>query len=102
MARNNKDSYKKDDKDSYRKDVAKTILPLALGVIAGTISYLISLEGYRDPIGIVVLVIFIYLHKFILPKFEVELAGKDWATLSFLTFTAWYISWTFLLNAQIS
>jgi hypothetical protein len=87
------------DEDIYMKDAIKTIFPLFLGAIAGMVSYLISLEGYRDPIGIIVLVIFIYIHKFILPKFEIELASKDWAVISFLTLTTWYISWTFLLNA---
>lgn len=85
-------------KVSYKEEVVKTLLPLSFGVLAGTISYLISLEGYRDPLGIIILVIFIYLHKFILPAFRIEPVGKDWALLSFLTFTSWYISWTFLLN----
>jgi len=84
--------------ENYREDVIKTLSPLSLGIVAGAVSYLISLEGYRDPLGIIVLVIFIYLHKFILPAFRIEPVGKDWALLSFLTFTAWYISWTFLLN----
>jgi|Deesub1362A_J573_1020465.scaffolds.fasta_scaffold00325_42 hypothetical protein len=112
MAKKNDIKRKKDRKDyaknekaieskqnTYKQDVVKTVSPLGLGAVAGIISYFINLEAHRDPLGIIVLVLFIYVHKFILPKFDIEPAGKDWAVISFLSFTTWYISWTFMLNA---
>ncbi len=81
------------------KDVVKTIIPLAVGVLAGMISFLLTGNmRSRDPFGIIVLVFFIYIHKFILPKFGIELGGKDFLGIGFLTLAGWYISWTLLLN----
>jgi len=77
----------------------KTLMSLLLGGIAGIISYVIASGGMRDPLGIIVLVFMIYLNKFILPKFDVKPEGKDWAMISVLSFAAWYVVWTFLLNA---
>ncbi len=82
----------------YRSDVVKTLFPLFLGAVAGIISYFATIGASRDPIGIIILVLFIYLHKFILPRMNVEPKGKDWIVLSFLSFAAWYIAWTILLN----
>ncbi len=81
------------------RDLIKTIIPLAMGVVAGIISF--SLTGNiraRDPFGMIVLAFFIYLHKFILPRFEIQLETKDWLGIGFLTLSTWYISWTLLLN----
>ncbi len=83
-----------------REGLIKTVIPLALGVLAGVISFIIT-DGIRsrDPLGIIVLVFLIYLNKFLLPKLNVSLEGKDWVAISFLCFASWYITWTFLLNA---
>jgi len=81
------------------RDLIKTVIPLAMGVVAGIISF--SLTGNiraRDPFGIIILVLFVYAHKFILPKFGIELEGKDFLGIGFLTLASWYISWTLLLN----
>jgi len=80
------------------KEAIKTLMPVFLGTLAGVISFIISLEGLRDPVGIIILVLFIYANKFILPKFGIIPENKDWVVLSFLSFATWYISWTFLLN----
>ncbi|RLI84663.1 hypothetical protein DRP07_00485 [Archaeoglobales archaeon] len=83
----------------YKKDIIKTFLPLLFGIIAGLISFLISGSmRSRDPMGIIVLVIFIYLNKFLMPRFGIELQSKDWAGIAFMTFTTWYITWTLFLN----
>lgn len=87
------------EEESYQVGVVKTLLPLGMGLIAGIISFLITQGGgQRDPLGIIALVLLIYAQKPILPKFGIEPKGKDWALLGFLSFTAWYISWTFILN----
>lgn len=77
----------------------KTYLPLIMGSIAGIISFLITgnLRG-RDGLAIIILFLFIYLHKFLIPKFGVEIEAKDWIGISFLTISSWYILWTILLN----
>jgi len=78
----------------------KTYLPLLMGIIAGIISFLLTGDfRSRDPFGIIVLIFFIYIHKYILPKFGEEVtSGKDWLAVGFLTLTTWYITWTILLN----
>jgi len=81
------------------KNDLKTYLPLLFGVFAGVLSYIITDQvRSRDPLGIIVLVFFVYIHKFILPKWGVKIESKDWVGISFLTLATWYISWTLLLN----
>ncbi len=81
------------------KNDLKTFLPLLLGIVAGVVSYAITGDmRSRDPFGILVLVMFIYIHKFLLPKFDITIETKDWLGISFLTLATWYISWTLLLN----
>jgi hypothetical protein len=83
----------------YFKEIIKTFLPLIFGVVAGIVSFIVTGNiRTRDPLSIVVLVLFVYINKFIMPRFGVELQGKDWAGVGFLTLTTWYISWTLLLN----
>ncbi|MEM0022816.1 MAG: hypothetical protein QXM23_04575 [Archaeoglobaceae archaeon] len=81
------------------KDLAKTIVPIALGVIAGVVSMLIT-QGIRerDPFGIIVLVMFIYIQKFLFPKLGIKLEPKDWLSISFLSLASWYVCWTLILN----
>ncbi len=84
---------------SMAKELKKTLIPIAIGVIAGILSFLATGEmRQRDAFGIIILVFLIYIQKFIMPKIGVELEGKDWAGIAFLTFSSWYISWTIALN----
>ncbi len=81
------------------KEIKKTITPILAGVVAGLLSFIATGEmRQRDAFGIIILVLLIYIQKFILPKIGVELEGKDWAGIAFLTFSSWYITWTFMLN----
>lgn len=81
------------------REMKKTLTPIIFGVIAGILSFLVTGEfRQRDAFGIIILVFLIYTQKFILPKMGVELEGKDWAGIAFLTFSTWYISWTIMLN----
>ncbi|MDI9609742.1 MAG: hypothetical protein QFX36_00245 [Archaeoglobales archaeon] len=81
-------------------ELIKAIIPVFFGIFAGIFSFLITQDlRQRDAFGIIILVLFIYLQKFIFPKFKVELQPKDWAGISFITLSSWYIAWTFLLNA---
>jgi hypothetical protein len=83
----------------YKTEMIKSLLPLIFGVIAGILSFLLAGNlRSRDPLGIIILVLFIYINKFLMPRFGIELKGKDWAGIGFMTFTAWYIIWTLLLN----
>ncbi len=83
-----------------RDNFIKTVIPLVLGILAGILSFLIT-DGTRsrDPLGIIVLVFFIYINKFIFPKLNIRLESKDWLGISLMSFAGWYITWTFLLNA---
>ncbi len=90
---------KPEEEYNMAKELKKTIVPILAGVIAGILSFFVTGEmRQRDAFGIIILVLLIYIQKFILPKIGVELEGKDWAGVAFLTFSSWYISWTFMLN----
>jgi len=95
----NKELVKKQEEYSLAREMKKTLTPIVCGIIAGLLSFLATGEfRQRDAFGIIILVFLIYIQKFILPKMGVKLEGKDWAGISFLTFSSWYISWTVLLN----
>ncbi|WP_290901302.1 hypothetical protein [Ferroglobus sp.] len=77
----------------------KTYLPILLGALAGVLSYLVTQDlRTRDAIGIVILMLFVYVHKIILPKFGEKIETKDWVAIFFLSLCSWYVSWTLLLN----
>ncbi len=81
------------------KEFVKTAMPIVLGIIAGILSYFITLGSHkRDPFGIVILVFLIYIQKFLLKKFGIVPEPKDWIGYAFFTFSSWYITWTFMLN----
>jgi len=85
--------------DEYEESLIKTFVPLALGTLAGIVSYVIT-DGIRsrDPLGIIVLVLLIYVNKFLLPKLRVKLEAKDWGGITLISFASWYVIWTLLLN----
>jgi len=80
-------------------ELKKVFVPIILGAVAGILSFLVTQDlRQRDAFGIIILVLLIYVQKFILPKLGVELKTRDWVGLSFMTLSSWYILWTFLLN----
>ena len=85
--------------EEHRKDIVKTLFPIFFGFVAGIISFIVlGNSEKRHPLGIIILVLVIYIHKFLMPKFGVEMENKDWAAVGFLCFSSWYIAWTLLLN----
>ncbi|MCS7144385.1 MAG: hypothetical protein NZ879_05120 [Archaeoglobaceae archaeon] len=80
-------------------ELKKVFVPIILGTLAGFLSFFITQDlRQRDAFGIIILVLFIYIQKFIFPKLEIKLQTKDWIGLSFITLSSWYIAWTILLN----
>lgn len=80
-------------------ELKKVFIPIILGFIAGLLSFFVTQDlRQRDAFGIIILVLFIYIQKFIFPKLGIKLQTKDWIGLSFITLSCWYIAWTFLLN----
>ncbi len=93
------EEQKVEEEFNMKEEMIKLIVPIVFGIIAGAISYLITGPiRQRDPFGIIVMVIFIYLQKFVYPAFGIKIEAKDWASFGFLTLASWYISWVFLLN----
>ncbi|MEM4472720.1 MAG: hypothetical protein QXR27_01085 [Archaeoglobaceae archaeon] len=81
------------------KEILKVLVPLILGAFAGIFSMLITQDlRERDAFGITILVIFIYIQKFIFSRLKIKLEPKDWLSISFLSLSSWYVTWTFLLN----
>jgi lipopolysaccharide export LptBFGC system permease protein LptF len=90
---------KNEAKMEFRKELIKTLFPIVMGIIAGSLSFLITGSvRSRDPFGIIILVFLIYVQKFAFPRFGIELEGKDWLGISFLSLASWYVTWTLLLN----
>lgn len=80
-------------------ELKKVFVPVLLGIVAGLASFLITQDlRQRDAFGIIILVFFIYVQKFIFSRFKIELKAKDWIGLSFITLSSWYMAWTILLN----
>ncbi len=93
---------KAEEEYDMRKELLKVVVPIVFGIVAGIISFIITGSiRQRDPFGIIVLVLLIYLQKFVFPKLGVEAEGKDWLGFAFLSFASWYVSWTMLLNAGL-
>lgn len=94
-----KEKVQQEEEYDMVKELKKVLVPIFFGVLAGILSFYATGEyRQRDAFGIIILVFLIYIQKFILPKMDIALEGKDWAGIAFLTFSSWYISWTFMLN----
>ena len=84
------------------RGVKMVIIPSLLGALAGLLSNLFFYNN--EPIRIyslIVLVLAIYVQKFLFPVLGVDskrFGFKDWFFLSFMTFCFWFVAWTLLLN----
>ncbi len=96
-----------DEIKQYTERVYRTAIACILGIIAGTICFLVigdtsTPEGEaRGIIGILVLLAFIVFQKYIFLIFKIDytkLGAKDWFFQGFMTFSLWFISWTLLLT----
>ena len=98
-------------KKEYVTVVIRTGIALALGVIAGIVSFFIVGTAIGDPtkplnwiLGVLICIVAIIIQKtiFLLLKIDVKKLGKkDWFYQGFMTFCAWFISWTMLLSTSI-
>jgi hypothetical protein len=84
------------------RGVKMVLIPSLLGVLAGILTYLLFLNDPSvRPYSLIVLVLAIYVQKFIFPPLEIDskrFGFKDWFFLSFMTFCFWFVTWTILLN----
>ena len=98
-------------KKEYVTVVIRTGIALALGVIAGIVSFYMVGTLISDPtappnwiLGVLICLVAIVIQKtiFLLIKIDTKKLGKkDWFYQGFMTFCAWFISWTMLLSASI-
>lgn len=98
-------------KKEYVTIVIRTGIALALGVIAGIVSFYMIGTAIGNPaappnwiLGILICLVAIVIQKtiFLLIKIDTKTLGKkDWFYQGFMTFCAWFISWTMLLSASI-
>jgi hypothetical protein len=93
----------KDERIAFHiRGVKMVLLPSLLGALAGIISYLLFYNN--EPVrlySLIVLVLAIYVQKFIFPPLGIDskrFGFKDWFFLSFMTFCFWFVAWTLLLN----
>jgi hypothetical protein len=84
------------------RGVKMVIVPSMFGALAGVLSYALFLNAESTrPYSLIVLVLAIYVQKFVLPMLGVDskrFGFKDWFFLSFMTFCFWFVAWTLLLN----
>jgi hypothetical protein len=93
----------KDERIAFHiRGVKMVLMPSLLGVLAGIVSYLLFYNNEPARIySLIVLVLAIYVQKFIFPPLGIEskrFGFKDWFFLSFMTFCFWFVTWTILLN----
>jgi len=107
-------------KNRHVERIIRTGIACGLGMIAGIISYYMAGTPYpisaetietglagvqATPIvGILILLVAIVIQKslFMVLKIDVSKLGKkDWFYQGFMTFTTWYISWTFMLSTSL-
>lgn len=82
----------------YAEGLKKTLIPVALGLLAGAIAYSVA----PDPVsgdGLLIAFLMVITQKFLFPIVHTKLEGpKDYLYVSFMTFFSWFIAFTLLLN----
>ena len=91
--------------------IIRTAIALVLGIIAGIVSFYLAGTDIFNPaappnwiIGILVWLVAVVIQKtiFMLIKIDVSKLGKkDWFYQGFMTFCAWFMTWTMLLSTAL-
>ncbi len=102
-------------KEEHTDRVQRTAIALVLGVITGIVSfYLAGIPGtylvydvtFKPNwiLGLLIWIFAVVIQKsiFMLLKFDISKYGKkDWFYQGFMTFCAWFLTWTMLLSTYL-
>ncbi len=88
-------------KEKHIRGVKVTSLSSFLGIVVGSVSWILTeLGGFGQIYGAYLLVLTIAIQGPILPYLgKKEVGIKDWLYIAFMTACFWFVSWTILLTA---
>lgn len=94
----NKDKERDKKRAEYEEGLKKTLIPLAFGILAGILSFILI----KDPVstdGLIIAIIMIFVQKFVYQFLHILMEGaKDWIYLAFMTLFCWFVAYTLMLN----
>jgi len=94
----NKDKERDKKRAEYEEGLKKTLIPVAFGVLAGILSFILI----KDPVstdGLIIAIIMIFVQKFVYRSLHIPMEGvKDWIYLAFMTLFCWFVAYTLILN----
>ncbi|RCV62830.1 hypothetical protein C5S53_17255 [Methanophagales archaeon] len=94
----NKDKERDKKRAEYEEGLKKTLIPLAFGILAGALSFILI----KDPVstdGLIIAIIMIFVQKFVYQFLHIPMEGaKDWIYLAFMTLFCWFVAYTLMLN----
>jgi hypothetical protein len=92
----------KDERVAFHlRGIKMSLIPAALGVLAGFLSSPYVLSGAHSSFSVLILAIAIYAQKYIFPLWGIESGKFDlkaWFYVGFMTFAYWYVTWTIIAN----
>jgi heme/copper-type cytochrome/quinol oxidase subunit 4 len=95
----NKDKERDKKRAEYEEGLKKTLIPLAFGVLAGILSFILI----KDPLSkldlFIIVSLMIFVQKFVYQFLHIHMEGaKDWIYLAFMTLFCWFVAYTLMLN----
>ncbi len=92
----------KEEKIAFHlRGIKMSLLPAALGVLAGFLSSPYVLSAQYQSFSFLILAVAIYAQKYIFPFWGIESGKFDlkaWFYIGFMTFAYWYVSWAIIAN----
>jgi hypothetical protein len=81
----------------YIDGIKRTIVPCILGITAGALSTFFLEEGWR--LLVMILLMMILIQKPIYRQIGIDMKGKDWVYVAFMTFNLWFVTLTLILTS---
>lgn len=94
----------KDERIAFHlRGIKMSILPAALGVVAGFLSSPYMLSTAHQTLSIIILVLAIYVQKYLYTPWGLDSSKFDWKAwfyVGFMTFCFWYVTWAIIANGM--
>lgn len=94
----NKDKNPDKKGAEYEEGLKKTLIPLAFGILAGIISFILINEPVSTD-GLIIAILMVFVQKFVYRSLHIPMEGaKDWIYIAFMTIFCWFVTYTLMLN----